>query len=712
MRTGKEQASIAFELVQSDSETHARRPALSALTSFVSALSSGSSLRLRFHWGTREGNSFRVTAMLAGSTLDEFDRHAVELGSAIHASFPGYSAIAVEETETANECSLKNQSRLYPPAMTPTEYLAEALRQNTKVFSEPRAVSEFAPRRLVLPHPMCSWVRIDHLANQLATVGKPFVLEVVLSSIALTAADLRTLSILNGSLSARMSEDFLHYPDLQQLHRCSTWLNAWQIQKSGVSAEVYLSGESDFAPWQLSTLSEETFGNSGTTDAAKFDPEMNLSIAVPRGTRSCLVFPQKTSLLKLESYAAARRFSAAQLEGTKIGTTRANLSVSLADKSRGQHVYLCGGTGTGKSSALENMILQDIRNGYGVGLIDPHGDSATRIFSRLSAQDLDRTTFANLADPNHGFSLNILENEGLPEAAHSNFVCNQLISTFKRVLYRDVHEAFGPMFETYYKFSLTLLMRSGREQVNLADLDRVFSDRKWRQELIANCTDEHTVRFWKGIAERVTHSDISLDNIAPYILSKQTSMTANPVLRPILCAPTSSIRFFDAMQNGKVFLANLAKGTLGDMDSSLVGSLLLTKIFAAALRRAALPPSERRPFRLYLDEVQAYSSELVSSMLSEGRKFGLELTLANQSISQVDGRNHKDDIAHAILANSGTVISFRQGPVDAALMSRWMGTDVSARELAELPNYEAVGRMAAPDGAPVVRRFQTLCPSA
>jgi hypothetical protein len=257
-----------------------------------------------------------------------------------------------------------------------------------------------------------------------------------------------------------------------------------------------------------------------------------------------------------------------------------------------------------------------------------------------------------------------------------------------------VPDAFGPIFETYFRNALLLLMQGGGDGVTLLDLERVFSDDVYRRSLIDGGASEHVRDFWIGIAERVTQqTDHSLKNLAPYIVSKITQFTSNALIRPVIGQAMSTLDFRSFMDERKIVFVNLAKGLLGELDSQILGMLLLGKIYLAAMGRADTPMAERQPVQLYLDEFQNVATDTLAAMMSEARKFGLHLTLANQTISQIDGRGFDSDVAGSVLANAGNLLVFRVGVPDAQLLAPWMKPQFSAETLAQLPDHHVAVRI-------------------
>jgi len=350
------------------------------------------------------------------------------------------------------------------------------------------------------------------------------------------------------------------------------------------------------------------------------------------------------------------------------------------------------------------MILQDTSAGIPVVVVDPHGDLHSDLIASLSKSVLRRAIIADVGDFASPFSLNILDVRGPYAAIQRNFIANQLIALFKTA-YGDNKEAFGPMFESYFRGAILLIMEAGGPEASLADMEKVFGDSAYRRNLLDKCEDAQIVSFWRNIAQKAG-GDASLENIAPYITSKLVQLSGNAVVRPIVCSPHSTLDLPAALAEGRSVLVNLAKGLVGGPDSAIIGGIVTIRLFAAAMARAREPAAARRLVRVYLDEFQTYGAhQVLSEAMAEVRKYGLSLVLANQSVAQIDGRG--SDVAHAILGNTGNLVSFRVGPKDAAVVAEWLGPEVSPQTIMRLPNHHCIARLMR-DGVPLPSRVIKL----
>lgn len=379
--------------------------------------------------------------------------------------------------------------------------------------------------------------------------------------------------------------------------------------------------------------------------------------------------------------------------------------VRLTEPDRSQHLYVLGATGTGKSTLLFNMILQDIRAGRGVGLIDPHGDLYDQL---LEAMPLSRAKDVVLFNPGSLESapgINMLECNGPNRSMQVIFAINELLKTFERLY--DMRICGGPMFETYFRNAMLLLMESGLEEVTLTELSLVFEDSDYRNFLKSRCKNPLVVGFWTNQAEKAK-GDTALENIAPYIASKINAFTCNALIRPIIGQAKSTIDFRHVIDNRGILLVNLPKGILGELDTQLLGSILLSKVFATALARARVKSARRTAFHLYVDEFQNFTNDTVAHMLSEARKYGLYLTLANQNLSQLQANLGRQNILDAVLGNVGNLIAFRVGPNDAQKLWAYTEPEFGSLDLQRLPNFHAVGRLLTAQGPTRPFVFRTL----
>jgi type IV secretory pathway TraG/TraD family ATPase VirD4 len=343
----------------------------------------------------------------------------------------------------------------------------------------------------------------------------------------------------------------------------------------------------------------------------------------------------------------------------------------IKTEDRFSHMYIIGKTGTGKSTLIETMARQDLASGRGFALIDPHGDLVERVWRSVPDSDRGRVIYLNLCDPRQPYGYNPLRQvrpDRIPLAA----------SGFMEALKKIWKDAWGVRMEHILRNALMALLE--RRSSTLVDVLRLFSDRTFRKEIAASVKNEPVKRFWEKEFERYSFGYRS-DGVAP-IQNKIGAFLADPLLHRILTAPEIDLHIRSLMEGGKVLLVNLAKGYIGEDTSSLLGALLVTTLGLAAFTRADQPERERRDFFVYIDEFQSFTTLALTNMLSELRKYRVGFTIAHQYLHQLDPA-----IRHAVLGNTGTLISFRLGAEDAHFLAREFEGTFEAIDLLYLENH-------------------------
>ncbi len=374
-------------------------------------------------------------------------------------------------------------------------------------------------------------------------------------------------------------------------------------------------------------------------------------------------------------------------DGITLGVNRYGATetpVRFASNDRLRHCYVIGQTGTGKTTFIKNMILQDMKNGEGVAFIDPHG---TDIEDVLAAVPPERTQDVIYFDPAYTarpMGLNMLEyDRSKPEM--KTFVVDEVYGIFRK-LYADVPEAFGPMFEQYYRNAVQLVVEDPDSGSTFLEIPRIFADPAFRNLKLAHCPNPVIIQFWRGIAEKAG-GDPSLENVAPYITSKFDVFLANDIMRPIVAQEKSAFDFRQILDGKKIFLANLSKGRLGERNASLLGLVLVSKFLQAAFSR--VDSKENLPiFYLYIDEFQNFATPSVTTILSEARKYKLSLTIAHQFIAQLD-----EKIRDAVIGNVGTKIVFRIGTTDGEFLEKQFHPNFTRHDLENQQNYRAAAAL-------------------
>lgn len=353
--------------------------------------------------------------------------------------------------------------------------------------------------------------------------------------------------------------------------------------------------------------------------------------------------------------------------------------IRLATSDRRRHTYIIGQTGTGKSGLLENLALQDMLDGKGFAFVDPHGDSADRLLSMVPKERVEDVIYFNPGDMENPLGLNLFEFE-TPD--QRDFLVQEAIAMLYR-LYDPGHTGIiGPRYEHWFR-NAALTIMSDPNGSTFIDIPQVFNDNDFAKEKLKYVTDQSVLDFWNK--EMAQTSDYHKSEVLGWFVSKFGAFLSNEMMRNIIGQTKSGFNLRDIMDNKKILLVNLSKGRTGELNSQLLGMIFVMKFQAAAMGRANVPEDQREDFSLYVDEFQNFATDSFETILSEARKYRLNLILANQFMTQLT-----DKIREAIIGNVGTIISGRIGTTDAELMAKKFAPTFDAEDLTRLPNFETV----------------------
>lgn len=345
---------------------------------------------------------------------------------------------------------------------------------------------------------------------------------------------------------------------------------------------------------------------------------------------------------------------------------------------RSRHVYIIGQTGAGKSGTLELFALSDIFHNQGYAIIDPHGDFAMNNMKFIPASRIDDVVFFNPADTANPVGFNPLE---VTDPNMKNNISSEVIGVLKRMF----GESWGPRLEYILRYTILALL--DRPETTMLDITRMLTDKKFRKETLAYCQDTVVLQFWN--IEFASWTDkFQAEAIAP-VLNKVGAFTANPIIRNIIGQPRSTFNIRQIMDEGKILIVNLSKGLIGEDNAGILGSFLVTKIQLAAMSRSDIENiDDRRPFYLYVDEFQNFATDSFATILSEARKYGLNLTVANQYISQMS-----ETVRDAVFGNVGTMICFRVSANDAPILSKQFEPQFEPNDLLQMHNRNFIINM-------------------
>lgn len=361
-------------------------------------------------------------------------------------------------------------------------------------------------------------------------------------------------------------------------------------------------------------------------------------------------------------------FGQTDFRGKKV-----RFGIKAEDRSR--HVYVIGKTGMGKSTLLENMAAQDIANGEGMCFIDPHGSAIDTLLDYIPEERLGDVIYFAPFDSDHPISFNILETVSEDQ---KHLVVQGLMSTFDKIWPDTFSERMR------YILSNTLLALLEYPGSTLLGVNRMYADKGYREEIVKNITDPTVKTFWED--EFAKWDERFMREATAAIQNKIGQFTANPIVRNIIGQKTSSFDFREVMDQKKILLINLSKGRIGEQNAGLLGGMLITKIYLAAMSRAdstKAQMTELPPFFLFVDEFQNFANESFADILSEARKYKLNLTLAHQYVEQME-----EEVRDAVFGNVGTTITFRVGPLDAELLEKVFVPTFTQEDIVNLGRFQ------------------------
>lgn len=350
-----------------------------------------------------------------------------------------------------------------------------------------------------------------------------------------------------------------------------------------------------------------------------------------------------------------------------------NTMFGLPRIDRGRHLYIIGQTGVGKSGLLELLTISDIYSPYGFAVIDPHGDYAMNILKRIPAERANDVLYFNPADTDYPIAFNPMEVLDPKLKTHTS---SELVGVLKRMF-----DSWGPRLEYILRYSLLALL--DYPDSTMLDITRILTDKKFRNEVLKHVQDPVVRNFW--VVEFASWNDkFAAEAVAP-VLNKVGAFTANPLVRNIIGQPKSSFNIRQIMDERKILIVNLSRGLMGEDNASLLGALFVTKMQLAAMSRADISADQRSPFYLYVDEFQNFATDSFATILSEARKYGLNLTVANQYTAQMP-----QEVKDAVFGNVGSIVAFRMSADDAGTMQRYFEPKFTDHDLVHMHNRNFV----------------------
>lgn len=360
-------------------------------------------------------------------------------------------------------------------------------------------------------------------------------------------------------------------------------------------------------------------------------------------------------------------------------------NVRMKAQDRRRHMYVIGKSGSGKSVFQASLIKQDIEAGHGVCVIDPHGDLCDEVLEYVPKERADDVIFFDPADYSRPMGLNMLEFDP-SQPQQKTFVINEMLKIFDKLY--DLKSTGGPMFELYMRNAILLLMDDPASGSTLMEIPKVLADDDYRAYKLSKCQSQDVINFWTKEAQKAG-GEASLANMVPYITSKLTPFIYNDYMRPIIGQQKSAFTMREVMDSQKILLLKLSKGKIGDLNAYLIGMVLVGKILMAALARGDMEAKDRKDFYLYIDEFQNFLTDSISAILSEARKYGLDLIVAHQYIGQLEEKGGGSPIRDAIFGNVGTMIAFRIGVEDGEFLAKEFAPVFSEYDLVNVEAFTA-----------------------
>ncbi|MFA5076301.1 MAG: type IV secretion system DNA-binding domain-containing protein [Patescibacteria group bacterium] len=399
-------------------------------------------------------------------------------------------------------------------------------------------------------------------------------------------------------------------------------------------------------------------------------------------------------------------------EGLVLGKTvfrSTEQLIRMKPDDRRRHVYIIGKSGTGKSVMISNMAIQDIQAGHGVCVVDPHGDLVESILANIPKERADDVVIFNPADVERPIGLNMLEARSEEE---KDFAVQEMISIFYKLF---PPEMIGPMFEHNMRNVMLTLMSDLENPGTIAEIPRMFTDTEFQQQWTKKLKDPVVRSFWEK--EMAKTSDFHKSEMLGYLISKVGRFVENEMMRNIIGQTHSGFNLREVMDKKKILLVNLSKGKVGEVNSNLLGLIIVSKLQMAALGRADLPEEQRNDFYLYIDEFQNFITDSIATILSEARKYRLNLIIAHQYLGQLSGGgagggNAGDTkIRDAVLGTTGTLVAFKIGAEDAEIIAKEFAPTVNQFDLVNVEKFNAYIKLLVDNQASRPFNMQTLPPT-
>jgi len=655
--------------------------------SFLNQLRPGESLTLRVALDSKTGLALGATASAPREALELRTRQLEQALREVAATAAPHFKLTSAESPADLPYSIELRpagQRLCPDDLALNRPRPVGPGGDPGKASPPDEAPPLALRLSLHPERRPDFAAIASLMSRPALRGA--VLELDLAIFQVDARHKRALRDMLTALRNRPYEVSLHLLN----DRLLAQLRAWSVARCGLRLSARISSREKVDDAVVDMLCQAVFGPTRCTDAEAVDidlaaawPDLDLAFL---GRLSAIPAAKARLDMRAKATPSARR-----ARSLTLGTLDDDTPFALDEAARRQHIYMLGGTGTGKSTLMLNMIVQDMKAGRGVVLIDPHGDLWEKALRCVPDSRLDDLVLVHPTDERGAFTMNVLERLSDDREGEHGRVIDELLDFFKRSQWREVPDAFGPMFTNYFRNGLLLLLSADGDDASILDFTRVFSDDSYRRDLIGRCRNPDVVRFWQDIVAGAEY-EARLSNHAPYVVCKMSPIVGNVHLKRILGANRSTLDFGRIIAQQQICLINLAQAQLAKEAARFLGGMITARLVASAkVSQVSIPDAQRKRVNVYMDEFQTYISHGLADGLAEVRKYGLNLVLANQSLSQLQSDRYQSEVAEAVMSNAANVIAFRIGIADAMRLAIRFEPALAPQHLARLPNYHAAG---------------------
>jgi hypothetical protein len=664
----------------------------------LAALTPGRTLSMRFSSSGTRGAlgapavEWSIDATGVGFTAeqasDDAGRLASDLAVALGAS-PWAPELSVGLSGVVEVPAVRSRVMLHPPSIrlaTPCAGSATGFRNTT--------ASRRAPSSVSIPAAVRADGTLDRLIGVLAHVDEPAALTMAFTPVRLLSAERDLVRCIlerlqRGGHFVVVSGEGPISDDPAFVAYAMGVLTPWTLDGSGWRREVALSFAGPPSEFVARVAAEELFGGDAHRGALD-EGTLDLSSLVHRSAPPPPVVPSPHRLRTCGVRTTPPVPQRLAQEGIRLGHINTGVRtvpvcVSLPDLDR--HMLIVGASGTGKSVLMRHMAREAIDRGEGLCLIDPHGDLYRDVLADIPRCRADDVVCLVPGHPERTVGLNFLQVDPADVEGGLNLVTNDLLGILHTLFNMNV--AGGPIFDSYLRHAVHLAGNNSRPGT-LASVVWIFEDDDYRERLLRTCQSKHVVNFWKGVAERAI-GDMSLRSMAPYVVSKLARFTANPVLRAMIGQRESTVDFDRVLAERKIVLMNLSVGALGTLDVRLLGMIVASKLYAAIMRRGNRPDA-RTPFTLCIDETQHFVTDTLGQLASESRKYGCRLVLATQALGQLHAE-HAPRVRDAVVSNMGSLVVFRPGVADTGVLEVYTQPELRARDLLDLPNFEAAVRL-------------------